>query len=261
MQIITIANEKGGVGKTTSAVNLAAALGQAGQRSVVIDLDSQGHATEWLGVSKNQVPAERSAYALVSGQTTLPPTLLRTYEEGVVLCAAHPLLARAALELGSNVEGLFLLKDALNQDFPVDYVIIDCPPAKGTVVFNALIAADLIIAPVLSQALSLEGLGELVETVRRIQSRYAPALPLPMILINDYEGRSAADRQIQEHLRHHFGNCVFRTVIGRDAPLRECFALKESIFRYRRTARSAAHFRELAAELKEHLPHAKEESH
>jgi chromosome partitioning protein len=260
MHVITIANEKGGVGKTTTAVNLAAAFGLAGHRSLVIDLDSQGHATEWLGVSKTQVPAERSAYGLLSGQTTLDATLLRTGETGVVLCAAHPLLARAALELGSTVDGLFVLKDALAEALPIDYVILDCPPAKGTVVFNALIAADLVIAPVLSQALSLEGLGELVATVRRVQQRYAPQLPLPMILVNDYEGRSAADRQIQEHLRQHFGRAVLHTVIGRDAPLRECFASKESIFRYRRTARSAQHFRELAAELKEQLPHAKEES-
>lgn len=250
MRVLTIANEKGGVGKTTTAVNLAAALGLAGQRAMVIDLDSQAHATEWLGIMKVRVPAERSSYAVLSGQASLASTLLRTGEEGTMLCAAHPLLAKASLELGSNVEGLFGLRDALRADLPIDVAIIDCPPAKGAVVFNGLIAADLVIAPVLSQALSLEGLGELNETVRRVQSRYSPHLPAPMILINDYEGRSSADRQIQDYLRGQFGAQVFRTVVGRDAPLRECFAARQSIFRYRRTARSAAQFQELAAEVK-----------
>src|SRR5918997_372072 len=119
MQVIAIANEKGGVGKTTTTVNLAAALGMAGKRVLVIDLDSQGHATEWLGVPKSRVPAERSSYAVLAGQTELPQTLLRTGEENVALCAAHALLAKAALELGSNVEGLFVLKDALRIELPI----------------------------------------------------------------------------------------------------------------------------------------------
>src|ERR687893_34148 len=113
MQVIAIANEKGGVGKTTTTVNLAAALGLSGHRVLVIDLDSQGHATEWLGIAKSRVPVERSAYAVLSSQADLPTTLLRTSENNVALCAAHSLLAKAALELGSNVEGLFVLKDAL----------------------------------------------------------------------------------------------------------------------------------------------------
>lgn len=253
MRVVTIANEKGGVGKTTTTVNLAAALGLAGQRVLVIDLDSQAHATEWLGVRKAQVPPERSSYAILSGQAELVDTLLRSGEENVVLCAAHALLGKAALELGSNVEGLFVLKDALRADLPVDYVLIDCPPTKGAVVFNALIVADLVLAPVLSEALSLDGLGELNETVQRVRSRYSPKLPPAKILINDYEGRSAADRQIQEYLRQQFGDQVFKATIGRDAPLRECFAAKESIFRYRRNARSATQYRELAQELRRHL--------
>jgi chromosome partitioning protein len=253
MHIITMANEKGGVGKTTATVNLAAACGLTGARVLVIDLDSQGHATEWLGISKTRVPPERSSYAILSGQSDLASTLLQTKEENVALCAGHVLLAQATLELGSNVEGLFIIRDALAADLPIDYVFIDCPPAKGAVVFNALIAAHLVIAPVLSQALSLEGLGELMDTIRRVKSRYSPNLLDPVVLINDYEGRSAADRQVQEYLRAQFAEQVFETVIGRDAPLRECFATRESIFRYRRTARSAGQFQSLVTEVKERL--------
>ena len=253
MRVVTIANEKGGVGKTTTTVNLAAALGLAGQRVLVIDLDSQSHATQWLGAAKTRVAADRSAYAVLAGHAKLTTTLLRTNEESVALCPAHSLLAKAALELGSNVDGLFALKDALQEALPIDYVLLDCPPAKGAVVFNALIAADLVVAPVRSEALSLEGLGELQETVKRVKERYSPDLPPPMILINDYEGRSAADRQIHEYVRQHFGRQVFTTVIGRDAPLRECFAAQASIFRYRRTARSAALFRDLGHELMKHV--------
>lgn len=253
MHIITIANEKGGVGKTTVTVNLAAALGLHGSRVLVIDLDSQGHATEWLGVPKAQMPQDRSAYAVITRKAPIAQTLLRTQETGVVLCGAHVLLAQAALELGSHVEGLFGLRDALAAELPFDYVLIDCPPAKGAVVFNALIAAQLVLAPVLSHALSLEGLGELIETVQRVKTRYSPGLLDPMMVINDYEGRTSADRQVQEYLRQQFPQTLLQTMIGRDAPLRECFAARESIFRYRRTARSAAQFLALAHEIQEHL--------
>lgn len=253
MHIVTIANEKGGVGKTTITVNLAAALGLADQRVMVIDLDSQAHATEWLGIAKGSVPAPRSAYGVLAGQTPLAETVLRTKEAGVAICAAHPLLAKSAQELGTDVDGLFRLRDALQEPLPFDVVLIDCPPSKGAVVFNALIAADLVLAPVQAEALNLEGLGELMETAQRVRSRYSPQLPPPQIVINNYEGRSDADRQIQQHLRDRFGAQVCATVIGRDAPLRECFAAKASVFRYRRTARSARQLQQLAAELQEVL--------
>jgi len=265
MRVITIANEKGGVGKTTTTVNLAAALGSTGSQVLVIDLDSQGHATEWLGVPLLRVPVERSSYAVLAGQTPLRPTLLRTQEVGVTICAAHPFLAKAAQELGAKVDGLFVLKDVIatlghagvatgpsadDLTVAVDYVIVDCPPTKGTVVFNALIAADLVIAPVLAESLSMEGLGELNDTTQRVRQRYSPQLPPPRVLINNYEGRSAADRQIHDYLRERFGAQVLQTEIGRDAPLRECFAAKASIFRYRRGARSAIQFQALAEEIK-----------
>ncbi|NTW97233.1 MAG: ParA family protein [Oscillochloris sp.] len=256
MRVITVANEKGGVGKTTTTVSLAAALGQS-RRVMVIDLDSQAHATEWFGIPAGRVPAERSSYAVLTGATTLAPTILRTEEPGVVICAAHTYLAKAAQELSAKVDGLFALRDALEalgqSDIGIDDVLIDCPPSKGAVVFNALIAADLVLAPVLAESLSMEGLGELTETVRRVRQRYSPDLPPPRILVNNYEGRSAADRQIHDYLHAQFGPQVLQTEIGRDAPLRECFAARMSILRYRRNARSASQFLTLAAEITEAL--------
>lgn len=265
MKVITIANEKGGVGKTTTTVNLAAAIGQAQQRVLVIDLDSQGHTTQWLGVSPSVVSMERSSYAVLTGQSELISTLIRTAEEGVILCAAHPALAKVAQELSSQIDGIFLLRDAIERlrklaatkgkqngnKSPIvfDYVLVDCPPARSMIVFNALIAADLVIGPVLAESLSMEGMGELNETVRRIQQRHSPKLPLPKILINNYEGRSTIDRQIHDDLRAQLESQVLRTEIGRDAPLRECFAASSSIFRYRRASRSAIQFRDLALEV------------
>ncbi len=251
MHVIAIANEKGGVGKTTTTVNLASALGLRGYSVLVIDLDGQGHATEWLGVPLARVPGERSSFAVLANQSTLAQSLIRTTEEQVVLCAAHPYLSTIDVVLAAQPDAVFTLRDGLQADLPltIDYALIDCPPGKGAVIFNALIAADLVLAPVLAEALSLKGLASLNETVQRVQSRYSPHLPMPMILLNDYEGRSSADRQNQEYLRQQFEQRVFSTVIGRDAPLRECAALAASIFSYRRTARSAVQFRALADEL------------
>ena len=113
MRVITIANEKGGVGKTTTTVNLAAALGSMGSKVLVIDLDSQGHATEWLGVPPDRVPVERSSYAVLVGQAPLQSRFLRTLEAGVMVSGAHPYLAKAAQELGAKVDGLFVLKDGI----------------------------------------------------------------------------------------------------------------------------------------------------
>jgi chromosome partitioning protein len=256
VRVITIGNEKGGVGKTSTAVHLAAALGLSGLRVIVIDLDTQAHATQWFGVPVSRVQPERSSYAVLAAQTPIAPTLLRTAEENVALCAAHPFLAKAAKELAEQVDGIFALRDAIGvfeeseAGSQFDLAIIDCPPARGTVVFNALLAADLVVAPVLAEALSVQGLVALDETVQRIRQRYAPDLTPPRILINNYEGRAAIDRQLYDDLHHQYGDRVLATVIGRDAPLREAFLAQASIFRHRRGARSAAQFQALADEVK-----------
>lgn len=255
VQIITIGNEKGGVGKTSTTIHLAAALGLSGRRVLVIDLDTQAHATQWFGIPVNRVQPERSSYAVLSGQAPLETTLLRTAEDQVTLCAAHPFLAKAAKELSEQVDGIFALRDAIEAfeqsaaGAEFDIAIIDCPPARGIVVFNALLATDLIIAPVLAEALSVQGLVALDETVQRIRQRYAPDLQPPSILINNYEGRAAIDRQLYADLQQQYGKRMLETVIGRDAPLREAFLAQASIFRHRRTARSASQFQALAEEV------------
>ena len=255
MRVITIGNEKGGVGKTSTAVHLAASLGLTGQRVLVIDLDTQAHASQWFGVPVSRIQPDRSSYAVLGGAASLEQTLLRTAEEGVAICAAHPFLAKVAKELGEQVDGIFVLRDAIeafeatDTGAAFDLAIIDCPPARGTVVFNALLAADLVLAPVLAEALSVQGLVALDETTQRIRQRYAPDLSPPLILINNYEGRASIDRQLYDDLRRQYGGRVLETVIGRDAPLREAFLAQASIFRHRRSARSASQFQALAEEV------------
>jgi chromosome partitioning protein len=255
VHVITIGNEKGGVGKTSTTVHLAAALGLSGQRVLVIDLDTQAHASQWFGTPVNRIQPDRSSYAVLTEQAPLALTLIRTAETNIALCAAHPFLAKAAKELSEQVDGIFVLRDAIEAfeqseiGSQFDLAIIDCPPARGTIVFNALLATDLIIAPVLAEALSVQGLVALDETVQRIRQRYAPSLPPASILVNNYEGRAAIDRQLYDDLHQQYGARMLETVIGRDAPLREAFLAQASIFRHRRTARSAGQFQALAEEV------------
>jgi len=255
MKTIAISLRKGGTGKTTTTINLAAALGLLGYQVLVIDLDSQGHATEWLGVAMASLTPEHSSYGVLTTQASLAATLWTTAEQGVQLCPAHPFLAKAAKDLGSQADGFFVLQEAIEQfgqeaqGTPVDILIVDCAPASDPLTFNALIAADLILAPVFVEALSLQGLKDVYETVQRIRKRLSPDITDPYVLLNNYEGRAQVDRQIYDDLRVAYGDQILQTVIGRDAPLREAFIQQASIFRHRRTARAAAQFRDLANEI------------
>jgi chromosome partitioning protein len=253
MKVIAVSLSKGGVGKTTISVNLAAALGLDGLRVLVMDLDSVGYATTWLGMNMADVSVEHSSYSVITRKTALDQAVFETEEQNVLLCPAHPSLINASGELGGRVDSVLVLRKVFAAAGPVqqaiDVAILDCPGEQNPVVFNAIIAADLVIAPVLSQNMSLDGLNDLTLMVKSIQADFKPTLPDPYVLLNDYAGQSASDRQIREYLPAQFADHFFQTIIGRDAPLRDCYNHAESIFRYRRSARSAGQFRSLAQEV------------
>jgi chromosome partitioning protein len=257
MKVIAVSLSKGGVGKTTISVNLAAALGLEGLRVLVVDLDSVGYATTWLGITMSEIESNASAYGVITRKAQLSQAVYETEEQSLFICPAHSSLINAAGELGARLDGLFVLKDtfaaAARDELPFDVAILDCPGEQNTVVFNAIIAADLVIAPVLSHNMSLDGLADVNQMMDTIRSRFRPELRHPYILLNDYVGQAASDRQIKDYLVETFGREMFQTIIGRDAPLRECYNQAQSIFRYRRSARSAGHFRALAQEVREVL--------
>jgi chromosome partitioning protein len=259
MRVLTVSNEKGGVGKTTITVNTAAALAERGQRVIVIDLDTQAQASFWLGVDPKKVPGDRSAGTVITGAVPLVDTLLETHTQNIYLCAAHPTLAEAARELAERPDGVHLLDDMLQQaevDAPQlqdAYVLIDCPPSRATlVVFSALAAAQYIIAPMLTEAMSVSGLGELQETVHRLRRRVAPNLPDPRVVLNNVQPpsrSSRADKDILADLQEALSNRLFATRISRNAPLRECYAAQRTIMQFDPSSLAARQFRELAGEI------------
>jgi chromosome partitioning protein len=244
--VIAIANQKGGVGKTTTAINLAAFLAKSKQRVMVVDLDPQGNTSSGLGIDKNAL--ESSLYDVLINSIHPHEAALETTYDGVVVLPASPVLAAAEIELVNATEREFRLKRVL-ENLPYDYILIDCPPSLGLLTVNGLVAADSLIIPVQAEFYALEGLGQLIQTIQRVRKSLNPSLDLLGVLLTMHNGRTTLSAQVHEEVKRHFPDKVFDTIIPRNVRLAEAPSYGRPISHYDKWSKGARSYQKLAKEV------------
>ncbi|MHC4323214.1 MAG: ParA family protein [Planctomycetota bacterium] len=250
MKTIAIANQKGGCGKTTTAVNLAAAFAEKSYRTLIIDLDPQGHSTIGLGYEPDQMSL--TIYdALVNVQISIPEITAGTKVEWLDLAPSNVLLSGAELDLTGIVGREFVLSEKLRMvRDKYDICVIDCPPSLGLLTLNALLASIGVVVPVQVHYYAMEGLKQLFETANIIAERFQPCnVKISGILLTLVENNTLLSRQIQQQMREFFGNLVFDTVIHRSVRLAEAPSAGEPVLIYAPESKPAAEYRELAGEI------------
>ena len=243
-KILAVVNQKGGVGKTTSCVNLVAALNEAGKRVLLCDFDPQANATSGMGVDKGSAP---NVYDLLVRDVD-PRNAVVSTPYGDVL-PSNKALAGAGIELIGMEQREFLLRNALNSlRDQYDFILIDCPPSLELLTLNALCAADAILVPVQGEYYALEGLSDLMNTVRLVRRSLNPKLELEGVLLTMFDGRTNLALQVAEEVKHYFPGKVYGTVIPRNVRLSEAPSHGKPIMAYDRTSRGAEAYTALAAE-------------
>ena len=216
-RIYALANQKGGVGKTTTAINLAACLAEAGERALVVDLDPQANATSGLGMRANGT----SSYDLLDG-APLPELVKPTQFANLFLVPSKPELSGAVVELAQREDGeRFLAESLAGAAEQYDFVFLDCPPSLGPLTVNALAAADRVLVPVQAEYYALEGLAQLVQSIELVRARLNPRLAIGGILVTMSDGRTRLSADVEAEVRRHFGELVFRTTVPRSVRLAE----------------------------------------
>lgn len=250
-RIIAVANQKGGVGKTTTAINLGAALAELGQRVLLVDLDPQGNASTGIGIPpEDRVP---STYDLLLAGTPLRDVVKESPVRGLLVAPATTDLSSADLEMVANEKRLYLLHDALRQpaveDLDLDYILVDCPPSLNLLTVNAMVAAHSVLVPLQSEFFALEGLSQLMLTVREVRQVANPSLRIEGVVLTMYDVRNNLCRQVEADARENLGELVFRTLIPRNVRLSEAPSHAMSVLEYDPASKGADAYRSLAREL------------
>ena len=247
-KIIAIANQKGGVGKTTTSVNLSAGLGVLGQKVLLVDIDPQGNATSGVGVDKRAT--KHSTYDIFVEGLSGKDAVVRTEFENLDLLPSSLDLAAAELEIADKKHRESILKNAVIElRDKYDYIIIDCPPSLGLITVNALCLCDTILIPIQCEYYALEGLSQLMNTVRRVKRQYNEHIEIESVLLTMYDGRLNLTQQVVEEVKRFFPRKVFNTVIPRSVRLSEAPSFGSPIMYYDRSGKGSAAYMELSKEL------------
>lgn len=247
-KIIAIINQKGGVGKSTTAINLGAALGEMGKQVLLVDLDPQGNCSSGLGVEKSLI--QQCIYDVLLNDVPLEEVIIPDIAEGLDIAPATINLAGAEVELVSEMARENRLKDAVGgMRGKYDFILIDCPPSLGLLTVNALVAADKLLIPIQCEFYALEGVTKLLESMKRVKSRLNPTLDIYGILLTMYDSRTTLSKQVVDEVREYFGRLVFTTPIPRTVKLSEAPSFGQPITQYDPKGRGALSYIELAKEV------------
>lgn len=248
-QLLAVLNQKGGVGKTTTAINMGTYLAKQGNAVLIVDFDPQGNATSGLGIDKS---AGQTMYDVLIGRAKVETTMHQTVIEGLYVLPANESLAAAEVELVNEAERESRLKRALaNVDF--DYVLIDCPPALGLLTINALTAAEWVFIPVQAEYYALEGLSQLLSVIQRVKQGLNPRLEILGLVLTMYDSRTSLSDQVRDELTKHFDQKVFKTIIPRNVRLAEAPSYGTPISEHDKWSKGARAYKALAKEMDKRL--------